>query len=408
MQNFQYQIPTKLLFGENCINSLPFLLEKFGRNILLVYGCGSIKRIGLYDRLKELLSDFEITEYAGVHPNPEYAEDVLPGIQLGLNRDIDVVLAVGGGSVLDCAKTIAAGVCYEGDVWDLISYKRPVKAALPIVTVVTTASSGSEYDNGAVISRIETHDKLGFAGDSLYPLYSFVDPTYTYTVPKEIMLAGIADVMSHYMEEYFNADPQMLMDGVMESAMRTLVKNAPRALANPEDYQVRSEISLAATFSCNAIISVGEGKSSWPMHAIENIINGYFDIQHGAGMAIVIPRWMSCVLKKYPETASRIATFGMKVFELGSDLGSEALSEAGDDFLQSLAKETIDTLHHFFLSLGLQMKLTDLPMIREAGLNEEKLQEMARRCIKTTGISAAHSYAPLDEADVLAIMKACL
>lgn len=262
MQNFQYQIPTKLLFGENCINSLPFLLEKFGRNILLVYGCGSIKRIGLYDRLKELLSDFEITEYAGVHPNPEYAEDVLPGIQLGLNRDIDVVLAVGGGSVLDCAKTIAAGVCYEGDVWDLISYKRPVKAALPIVTVVTTASSGSEYDNGAVISRIET--------------------------------------------------------------------------------------------------------------------------------------------------ASRIATFGMKVFELGSDLGSEALSEAGDDFLQSLAKETIDTLHHFFLSLGLQMKLTDLPMIREAGLNEEKLQEMARRCIKTTGISAAHSYAPLDEADVLAIMKACL
>ena len=247
MQNFQYQIPTKLLFGENCINSLPFLLEKFGRNILLVYGCGSIKRIGLYDRLKELLSDFEITEYAGVHPNPEYAEDVLPGIQLGLNRDIDVVLAVGGGSVLDCAKTIAAGVCYEGDVWDLISYKRPVKAALPIVTVVTTASSGSEYDNGAVISRIET-----------------------------------------------------------------------------------------------------------------------------------------------------------------SDLGSEALSEAGDDFLQSLAKETIDTLHHFFLSLGLQMKLTDLPMIREAGLNEDKLQEMARRCIKTTGISAAHSYAPLDEADVLAIMKACL
>ena len=115
--------------------------------------------------------------------------------------------------------------------------------------------------------------------------------------------------------------------------MRTLVKNAPRALANPEDYQVRSEISMAATFSCNAIISVGEGKSSWPMHAIENIINGYFDIQHGAGMAIVIPRWMSCVLKKYPETASRIATFGMKVFELGSDLGSEALSEAGDDFL---------------------------------------------------------------------------
>lgn len=214
--------------------------------------------------------------------------------------------------------------------------------------------------------------------------------------------------MSHYMEEYFNADPQMLMDGVMESAMRTLVKNAPRALANPEDYQVRSEISMAATFSCNAIISVGEGKSSWPMHAIENIINGYFDIQHGAGMAIVIPRWMSCVLKKYPETASRIATFGMKVFELGSDLGSEALSEAGDDFLQSLAKETIDTLHHFFLSLGLQMKLTDLPMIREAGLNEDKLQEMARRCIKTTGISAAHSYAPLDEADVLAIMKACL
>ena len=182
MQNFDYQTPTRLIFGKGVVEKLPEIMGNYGKKILLTYGGGSIKKIGLYDKVKELLADFEITELSGIQPNPKYDPSVLDGVKLCKENDIDVILAVGGGSVLDCSKAIAAGAKYDGDVWDLISYKVKARSALPIVDIITLAATGSEYDCGGVISRTETNDKIGYMDSHLYPAVSFLDPTYTFTM----------------------------------------------------------------------------------------------------------------------------------------------------------------------------------------------------------------------------------
>ena len=175
MQNFDYRTPTRLVFGENVIEKLPAVMAAIGKRVLLTYGGGSIKKIGLYDRVKELLKDFEITELPGIQPNPKYDPSVLDGVRLCKENDIDVILAVGGGSVLDCSKAIAAGAKYDGDPWDLITYKVKAQAALPIVDILTLAATGSEYDSGGVISRTETNDKVAHLEPQQYPRWSFLD-----------------------------------------------------------------------------------------------------------------------------------------------------------------------------------------------------------------------------------------
>lgn len=193
MQNFDYQTPTRLIFGEGSIEKLPEVMAAFGRRILLAYGGGSIKKTGLYDKVRDLLKDFEIHELSGIEPNPKYTGSVVPGAALCKEKHIDVILAVGGGSVLDCSKAIAAGAMYDGEPWDLISYKVPTKAALPIVDVMTMAATGSEYDSGCVISRTETNDKVGYVDPHLFPAVSILDPVHTFTVSLRQTAAGVAD-----------------------------------------------------------------------------------------------------------------------------------------------------------------------------------------------------------------------
>ena len=185
MQNFDYVTPTRLIFGKGVVEQLPEVMHQYGNRILLTYGGGSIKKIGLYDKVKTLLSDFEIVELSGIQPNPKYDPSVLDGVKLCKEHDVDAILSVGGGSVLDCSKAIAAGAKYDGDPWDLISYKVKAKDALPIVDIITLAATGSEYDCGGVISRTETNDKIGYVDPLLYPAVSFLDPTYTFTVSKK-------------------------------------------------------------------------------------------------------------------------------------------------------------------------------------------------------------------------------
>ena len=185
MQGFDYRTPTRLIFGKGVIEKLPEVMGEIGKKVLLTYGGGSIKRIGLYDRVKELLKDFTIVELSGIQPNPKYDPSVLDGVRLCREHSVEVILSVGGGSTLDCSKAIAAGALYEGDPWDLISYKVKAKAALPIVDILTLAATGSEYDCGGVISRTETNDKIGYMDDLLFPVCSFLDPTYTFSVSKK-------------------------------------------------------------------------------------------------------------------------------------------------------------------------------------------------------------------------------
>ena len=221
MQNFDYQTPTRLIFGKVVVEQLPAVMAQFGKKILLTYGGGSIKKI-LYQKVLELLKDFEIVELSGIQPNPKYDPSVLEGVRLCKEHKVDVILSVGGGSVLDCSKAIATGACYDGDPWDLISYKVKAQASIPIVDIITLAATGSEFDPGGVISRTETNDKIGYVDKLNYPKVSFLDPTYTFTVSRKQTAAGIADAMNHTMEQYFAEDTTLLNDGFCESMLRSL------------------------------------------------------------------------------------------------------------------------------------------------------------------------------------------
>lgn len=387
MQKFDYQIPTRLVFGKGAIEKLPQAVKSLGKRVLLTYGGGSIKKIGLYDRVKTLLKDCEIYELSGIQPNPKYDPSVLDGVKICKDKKIEVILAVGGGSVLDCSKAIAAGACYDGDPWDLISYKVKAKAALPIVDVLTLAATGSEYDAGGVISRTETNDKIGYIDELLYPKCSILDPEYTFTVSKKQTAAGCADAMNHIMEQYFTEDTTMLNDGFCEAALKSLMHNTVIALENPEDYRARAELMQCCMYGCNGIYSLGNSPSGWPCHAIEHALSAYYDITHGEGLAIITPRWMKHILNK--RTVCRFVKYGVNVFGIDPDLG---------DF--EIAERAIAETYKFFESIGIPMHL------REVGIDESRIGEMARHIAVNEGLDKA--YAPLSEEDIAEILTASL
>ena len=387
MQNFDYMTPTRLIFGKESIVKLPSVMAQFGKRILLTYGGGSIKKIGLYDRVKELLEGYDIVELSGIQPNPKYDPSVLDGVRLCKEHHIDVILAVGGGSVLDCSKAIAAGAKYDGDPWDLISYKVKAQAALPIVDIITLAATGSEYDTFGVISRTETNDKIGYGDPLLYPVCSILDPVYTFTVSKKQTAAGCADAMNHTMEQYFTADTTLLNDGFCESMLKSLMVNARKCLDNPEDYTARAEMMLCCTYGCNGILSLGNSPSGWPCHGIEHALSAYYDITHGEGLAIITPRWMRHILNE--RTLPRFVKYGINVFGIDASLPK-----------QEIAEKAIDETYKFFESINIPMHL------REVGIDDSRIDEMAHHIAVNEGLENA--YAPLTEKDIKEILLASL
>lgn len=383
MQNFDYQTPTRLIFGKGVIAKLPEVMAQFGKKILLTYGGGSIKKIGIYQKVKKLLTDCEIVELSGIQPNPKYDPSVLDGVKLCKENNVDVILAVGGGSVLDCSKAIAAGACYDGDPWDLISYKVKAQKALPIVDIITLAATGSEYDCGGVISRTETNDKIGYVDPLLFPAVSFLDPEYTFTVSKKQTAAGIADAMNHTIEQYFVEDTTLLNDGFCESMLRSLMQNGRLCLDNPNDYTARAEMMLACTYGCNGILSLGNSMSGWPCHGIEHALSAYYDITHGEGLAIITPRWMRHILNE--KTMPRFVKYGINVMGVSPNLP-----------LEVIANRAIDATYDFFKSIGIPMHL------REVGIDESRIDEMAHHIAVNEGLENA--YAPLNEDDIRQIL----
>lgn len=387
MQNFDYQTPTRLIFGKDVVEKLPEVMKPFGKKILLTYGGGSIKKIGLYDKVKDLLKDFEIYELSGIQPNPKYDPSVLDGVKMCKEHDVDVILSVGGGSVLDCSKAIAAGAKYDGDPWDLITEKVKAQSALPIVDIITLAATGSEYDCGGVISRTDTNDKIGYMDPLLFPAVSFLDPTYTFTVSKKQTAAGCADAMNHIMEQYFCEDSTLLNDGFMEAALKSLMVNARKCLDNPEDYNARAEMMLDCTYGCNGIYSLGNSGSSWPCHGMEHALSAYYDITHGIGLAIITPRWMRHILNE--KTVGRFVKYGVNVF--GIDANKDPMA---------IANEAIDVTYKFFESI-------DIPMhLRDVGIDESRIDEMAKHVADNEGLEEA--WAPLTQEDIAAIFRASL
>ena len=377
MVNFDYQTPTRLIFGRGVVQEkLHDVMEKFGKRVLITWGGGSIKRSGLYDQVREILKDKEIYELPGIEPNPKYDPSVLEGVRICKEKNIDIILSVGGGSVLDCTKAIAGAACSEADPWDVITMKVPTLKAIPIVDIITLAATGSEYDRGGVISRTDTNDKLAYFSDLVFPAVSFIDPTYTFTLPVRQTLAGVSDCINHIMEQYFCGEHIMMNDAFMEGAIKSLMKNVRIVLEDPENYDARAEIFYATTLGCNGIYSLGNSESGWPMHAIEHALSGHYDINHGEGLAIVTPRWMKHILSE--KTLERFVAFGTGVFGI-----DPALPE------MEIAEKAIQSIHDFYREIGLPMTL------REVGIDGSRIDEMAHHIAVNEGLENA--WAPLHE-----------
>lgn len=388
MVNFDYQTPTRLIFGRGVVQEkLHDVMEKFGKRVLITWGGGSIKRSGLYDQVREILKDKEIHELPGIEPNPKYDPSVLEGVRICKEKNIDVILSVGGGSVLDCTKAIAGAACSDADPWDVITMKVPTLKAIPIVDIITLAATGSEYDRGGVISRTDTNDKLAYFSDLVFPAVSFIDPTYTFTLPVRQTLAGVSDCINHIMEQYFCGEHIMMNDAFMEGAIKSLMKNVRIVLKDPENYDARAEIFYATTLGCNGIYSLGNSESGWPMHAIEHALSGHYDINHGEGLAIVTPRWMKHILSE--KTIERFVAFGTGVFGI-----DPALPE------MEIAEKAIQSIHDFYREIGLPMTL------REVGIDGSRIDEMAHHIAVNEGLENA--WAPLHEEDIAAILRDCL
>ncbi len=271
----------------------------------------------------------------------------------------------------------------------MITHGRLLGDVIPIVDKVTMAATGSEYDNGAVISRAETNDKVVLGSEKIFPVASFVDPTYTYTLPKRQVLAGAADAFNHLLESYFNAAPNDLGDGMMESAMRSIIKTIRIISEDPENYDARAELFLDCTLACNGILHLGQASSGWPMHSMEHALSGYYGITHGEGLAILTPRWMRSILSE--KTEGRFAKYGRNVFGISS-----ALSD------REAAERSIDMTYELFDSLGIPMNL------RKVGIDESRLAEMAHHVVAYDETDDPSMYVPLSEEDVLEIYRASL
>ena len=279
------------------------------------------------------------------------------------------------------------GAKYEGDPWDLISYKVKAKAALPIVDIITLAATGSEYDMGGVISRTETNDKIGYLDPHLFPAVSFLDPTYTFTVSKKQTAAGCADAINHIMEQYFCEDSTLLNDGFMEAGLKSLMINAKKCLDNPEDYTARAEMMLDCTYGCNGIYSLGNSQTGWPCHGMEHALSAYYDITHGEGLAIITPRWMKHILSD--KTVDRFVKYGVNVF--GIDANQDKFA---------IADQAIEATYKFFESIGIPMHL------RDVGIDESRIDEMAKHVADNEGLEDA--WVPLLQKDIADIFRASL
>ena len=387
ISNFTYNTPTTLVFGEGVIKDLPRVLKNYGNNVLLTYGGGSIKKIGLYDEIKTLLKDFNVVELSNIEPNPKYDPSVLAGKKLCNENNIDVILAVGGGSVLDCSKAIAVCALYEGEGWDIISGKVKAKKALPIVDILTLAATGSEYDANAVISNTALNDKRGYGSTLVFPKVSFLDPRYTYSVSKWQTACGTADAINHVLEQFFSDSNSLFNDSIMTSAIKSLMTNVKVALKEPDNYEARSELMYVCSLACNGILSNGCKSSGWPMHSIEHALSAFFDITHGAGLAIITPNWMKEILSD--RTLNRFAVLGKELFNINVKTKDDAL-------------KVIDKFYDFFKSIGISMHLKDL------NVKENKIEEMADHILANDSTMADYMYVKLDKDALVRILKASM
>ncbi|WP_138160013.1 iron-containing alcohol dehydrogenase [Peptoniphilus catoniae] len=386
MKDFIFDVGTKILFGKDQLKNLPKEIKKYGDRVLLVYGGGSIKKIGLYNKVVELLNENDIffKELAGVEPNPR-VESAAEGVKIARENNLNFVLAVGGGSTIDCSKLISAAFYEDCYPWDIVTRKVKPKKGLPIGTILTLAATGSEMDRGSVITNQKTKQKLGWAANFTLPKFSILNPEFTYSVPKKHTAAGTADIMSHTMENYFTLnDGAYLVDRFSEGLLKTCIKYGKIAYEKPDDYEARANLMWANTWAINGLLDSGKD-TEWSVHAMEHELSAHNDLTHGWGLAILTPSWLRYCLSN--DTVDKICEFGQNVFGL----------EIGEDKFKT-AEEAIKLLSEFFKSLDIPQSL------KEVGFKEEDLPVMAEACIKNHK-GNIKGFVELDEAAVLEIYK---
>lgn len=388
MENFNFYAPTKMLFGKGKVSELPAQMKPYGSKVLLVYGGGSIKKNGIYDTVTALLKENGMTfvELAGVTPNPRI-ETVRKGVALARENAVDMILAVGGGSTVDCSKVIAAGTLYDGDAWDLVLNGGLIEKALPIFAVLTMSATGSEMNHKAVITNMETYTKKGTASEHLFPKASVLDPTYLYSLPRIQTAAGIADTMSHVFEGYFNrTDDAYVQDKFAEGLLKTCIKWGPIALTDPENYSARSNLMWAASMALNGLCGCGK-TGKWSCHAIQHQLGAYYDITHGVGLAIITPKWMRYILDKDESVLNNFVDYAVNVwgFPRGENLRMTALMG-------------IDATEEFFQDCGIPMTLTEL------GIDDEKFEAMAQAAVPYACLDTL-AFVPLTVEDVVNIYR---
>ncbi|MEK5235822.1 iron-containing alcohol dehydrogenase [Paenibacillus sp. FSL L8-0470] len=387
MRKFEFYNPTKLIFGQGTLQALKTEVPKFGKNVLLMYGGGSIKRSGLYDNVLAELNSIGavVTELAGVEPNPRLST-VHKGVALCREHNIELILAVGGGSVLDCAKAVAVGAKYEGDMWDFVERKAAPQAALPLGTVLTMAATGSEMNNGSVISNEVTQEKMGWGSVHAFPAFSILDPENTFTLPRDQTVYGMVDIMSHVLEHYFHTDGNTpVQDGFCETLLRTVIETAPKLIGDLNNYELRETIMYCGTMALNGMVSMGFA-GDWATHNIEHAVSAVYDIPHGGGLAILFPQWMKYNLSTNP---ARFRQLAVNVF--GIDPAGKSDEEAG--------LEGIEALRRFWDSIGAPKTLGDYD------INDNEIGNMADKAVR---FGPFGNFRKLEREDVVEIYTMAL
>lgn len=389
MRNFSFYNPARIIFGRGVEEQTGEQVKKYGTKVLLHYGGGSVKRTGVLDKVKASLDAAGVSyiELGGVKPNPRLSL-IREGIELCKREGVDFILAVGGGSTIDSSKGIAAGVLYDGDIWDLYLYpdRQPDKA-LPVGVVLTIPAAGSESSWASVVTNEDGWLKRDICAECLIPRFAIMNPEFTFTLPPYQTACGASDILAHMMERYFTqVDHVDFTDRLLEGAMRTVLNYAPVVVDHPENYDARAEIMWAGTLAHNSLLDTGR-EGDWASHEIEHELSGMYDIAHGAGLSIIFPAWMRYVWRDNP---ARFVQFAQRVFDV--DL-AQAETEA-------IVNEMLYRLESWYHRIGVPTRFS------EAGLDDTKIAEMAKKCMINRQFTG--HFRKLVEKDVVEIYRLAL
>jgi len=386
MRNFNYNIPTKVYFGKGQLSALADEILRY-KNILIVYGQGSVVHSGLLQRVVDIIQESgkKHVELSGVEPNPRVSL-VRKGIALCREHHIDLVLALGGGSVIDTSKGIAMGVYQEADPWEVIVEQKEISQTVPVATILTLAATGSEMNPYAVISNEATEEKLGVGSPLLYPVFSILDPELTYSVSRHQTACGAVDIMSHVLEQYFcPVADTFIQNRLSEAIMETVVEFAPIALEEPDNYHARAELMWAGSLALNGLLSYGK-IGDWSVHGMEHELSAIYNITHADGLAILQPAWMKYVLSE--ETVDRFAEYAERVWKIPTQEDKMAMAEAG-----------IQKTRDFFNALGMPDRLS------QVNINASSFEQMAEKAVSLYRNGQMGMLKKLGKEDVVKIFQ---